>query len=221
MKTILFTRVSTDKQDNDNQKLFLMEYAQRNNIVIDEVIETVVSSKVNRKDRKIDKVIDNLNSNDQILVYSLDRIGRSTLETLNIIEDIKNKGIILNIVKDNLLIDPTNNNPMNDLTIQILTIFSNLERTFISQRTKAALQAKKEAGVILGRRKGSQGKTQYDEYHDKIVELNNLGLSATKIINYIGIGTKASLCKYIKSRNIGIEKTTKLYIPSINKEVIT
>ena len=201
-KSIAYTRVSTENQTNSNQKLNILEYAQRNDIIIDEVIEVKISSRKNKNHREIDATLNKLNKNDKLLVFSLDRIGRSTIETLQIIEEIKNKGIILIITKDNLIIDPNNTSPMNEMLLTMLSGFAQMERSFISERTKAGLEARKRDGIILGRRKGSIGKSIFDEHREKITELYQLGLSNPKIVDYIGVGTKASLGNYIKTRNI-------------------
>lgn len=201
-KNIGYTRVSTDKQVTDNQKHIILEYAHNNNLIIDKIIETTTSSKRDRSERLIDEAIKQLSCNDTIIVYSLDRLGRSTLETLQIIDDIKTKGIKLILIKDNLIIDPHNNNPMNEMMLTMLSGFAQLERSFISERTKAGLQARKDKGIKLGRKKGQQVKSIYDEHRDKIEELFGLGLSLQKIINYINIGTPPSLHKYIRTRNI-------------------
>lgn len=197
-----YTRVSTDKQTTDNQKHLILEYAFKNNLTIDKIVETTVSSKKDRRYRNIDEVLDALNEKDVLLVYALDRLGRSTLETLQIIEDIKNKGIKLILIKDSIIIDPMNNNPINEMMLTMLSGFAQLERSFISERTKAGLQARKDRGLVLGRKKGTQGKSIFDEHRDKIEELYSLGLSLNKIVAYIGIGTAPSLHKYIKTRKI-------------------
>jgi len=137
-----------------------------------------------------------------LLVYALDRLGRSTLETLQIIEDIKEKGIKLIFIKDNIIIDPMNNNPINEMMLTMLSGFAQLERSFISERTKAGLKARKDKGLVLGRKKGTQGKSIFDEHRDKIEELYSLGLSLNKIVAYIGTGTAPSLHKYIRTRKI-------------------
>lgn len=201
-KSIAITRVSTEAQTNENQKLNILEYSQRNNIQINEIIETKISSRKKRDERGIDSTLDKLERNDRLLVYSLDRIGRSTIETLQIIEDIKNKGIILIITKDNLVIDPNNTNPMNEMLLTMLSGFAQMERSYISERTKAGLEARKAQGIKLGRKKGSISKSIFDEHREKITELYQLGLSNPKIVDYIGVGTKASLGNYIKSRGI-------------------
>jgi len=197
-----YTRVSTDKQTTDNQKHLILEYAFKNNLSVDKIVETTITSKKDRKERGIDEVLEALDKEDILLVYALDRLGRSTLETLQIIEDIKNKGIKLILIKDNIIIDPNNNNPMNEMMLTMLSGFAQLERSFISERTKAGLKARKDKGLVLGRKKGTQGKSIFDAHRDKIEELYKLGLSLQKIVNYIGIGTAPALHKYVKTRTI-------------------
>jgi DNA invertase Pin-like site-specific DNA recombinase len=202
MKTIAFTRVSTDKQTTDNQKLVILEYAQNNRITLDEIIETTVSSKKNREEREIDTLIERMNDRDHLIVYSLDRLGRSTLETLQIIEDIKNKGIILTFIKENIIIDKHNTNPMNEMMLTLLSGFAQLERSFISERTKLGLEARKAQGIKLGRQKGQQVTSIFDDHKSRIKELVFLGVTHKKIHENINIGTVQSLGKYIKSREI-------------------
>jgi len=202
MKILSFTRVSTDKQTTDNQKHIILEYAHNNNLKINKIIETTVTTRKKREDREIDTVIQELNDKDILLVYSLDRIGRSTLETLQIIEDIKNKGIKLIIIKENLVIDKHNTSAMNEMMLTMLSGFAQLERSFISERTKAGLQRVKENGTKLGRQKGQQVKSIFDEHKDKIVELVKLGVTNKRIHEYINIGTVQSLGKYINTRKL-------------------
>lgn len=208
-KNIGYTRVSTDKQFTDNQKHIILEYAHNNNLIIDKIIETTTSSRKHRSERLIDEAINQLSCNDTIIVYSLDRLGRSTLDTLQIIDDIKTKGIKLILIKDNLIIDPNNDSPMNEMLLTMLSGFAQLERSFISERTKAGLKARKDKGIKLGRKKGQQVKSIFDEHREKIIELHSLGLSLNKIVNYIHTGTAPSLHKYIKTRKI--EKYTFSY----------
>jgi len=181
-KTYGYARVSTDGQHTDNQRHLILEYAFKNKIKVDDIVETTVSSKKARHERSIDIVLNELDKGDTLLVYALDRLGRSTLETLQIIEDIKNKGIKLHLIKDSIIIDPFNTNPMNEMLLTMLSGFAQLERSFISERTKAGLQARKDKGMTLGRKKGSQGKSIFDEHRVKIEELYRLGLSLKKIV---------------------------------------
>lgn len=201
-KFIGYTRVSTQDQTNDNQKNTILQYAHKNKIIVDEIVEVKISSRKNKEDREIETTLDKLNTGDTLLVSALDRLGRSTIETLQIIEDIKSKGIILIFVNDNIIIDPNNDNPINTMMLTMLSGFAQMERSFISQRVKAGLEARKEKGIKLGRKKGSQGKSIFDEHQDKIIELLGFGVSLRKIVDYIGVGTNVSLSKYIKTRGL-------------------
>jgi len=202
-----YTRVSKGVQTNENQKHIILDYAHSNGMELVEVVEIVVSSRKCREDRKIDEVLSKMGKGDTLLVYALDRLGRSTLETLSIIEDIKNKGVRLILIKDSLVIDPLNTNPMNEMLLTMLSGFAQLERSFISERTKAGLQVLKDKGIKLGRKKGQQVKSIFDPHREKIEEFYTLGLSLQKIVNYIGVGSAPSLHKYIKTRGI----TKKLF----------
>jgi DNA invertase Pin-like site-specific DNA recombinase len=75
------------------------------------------------------------------------------------------------------------------MMLTMLSAFAQLERSFISERTKAGLAARKAQGIKLGRKKGQQVKSIYDEHREKIEELFTLGLSLKKIVQYINVGS--------------------------------
>lgn len=202
-KIIGYCRVSIDKvQTTENQKLLILDYCHNQKLSVDEIVEVSISSRKDKKSRLIDETIEKLENGDTLLVYALDRIGRSTIETLTIIEEIKNKGIKLVLIKDNIIIDRNNNNPINEMMLTMLSGFAQLERSYISERTKLGLARVKANGVQLGRKKGQQVTSIYDIHKDKIIELKELGVSNKRIQDYIQVGTVQSLGKYIKSRNI-------------------
>lgn len=190
------------KQTTENQKLLILDFAHNQKLTVDEIIEVAVSSRKDKKFRLIDETIAKLNEHDTLLVYSLDRIGRSTIETLSIIEEIKNKGIKLVLIKDNIIIDRNNSNPINEMMLTMLSGFAQLERSYISERTKLGLARVKANGTQLGRRKGQQVKSIFDPFKSKISELKSLGVTNKRIHDYINIGTVQSLGKYIISRKI-------------------
>ncbi len=197
-----YARVSTGIQTTDNQRKEILDYAHTKNFLIDEIIEIEISSKKDKKSRLIDNTLEKLDQGDILIVTKLDRLGRSTIEVLQIIEDIKNKGIILHIIKDGIIVNSENDNPINQMMLTLLTGFAQMERSFISERTKSALAQRKAQGIKLGRKKGQLVKSKYDEHKDKIIELLSYGLSHQKIVNHIGIGTRQSLNDYIKSRKL-------------------
>ncbi|ELU1705333.1 recombinase family protein, partial [Campylobacter coli] len=50
---IAYIRVSTNKQELDSQKLEIMEYCHKNNIILDEILEVKISSTKSQEKRKI------------------------------------------------------------------------------------------------------------------------------------------------------------------------
>ena len=197
-----YARVSTSLQSLQNQRHEIFEYAHRNNMLIDYIFEVEISSTKNKKQRLIDCVLNKLNQGDVLIVTKLDRLGRSTIEVLQIIEEIKNKGIILHIIKDGLVIDGNISNSINDMMLTLLSGFAQMERDFISERTKSALAQRKAQGVKLGRKKGTVVKSIYDEHVEKIKDLLNKKVTISNISKIIGIGSRQSLNNYIKSRII-------------------
>jgi DNA invertase Pin-like site-specific DNA recombinase len=87
--------------------------------------------------------------------------------------------------------------------VALLSLFAQLERVMISQRTKEALAAKKAQGVILGKPKGTIQESIYDKDRDRIIELLSLGLSARKVCQkHLGYGHPSSLNYYINTRKL-------------------
>ena len=193
-----YARVSTSLQSLKNQRHEIFEYAHRNNMLIDKIIEVEISSTKNKKARLIDETLSKLTRGDVLIVSKLDRLGRSTVEVLQIIEDIKLKGIILHIIQDGLLIDCNISNPINDMLLALLSGFAQMERNFISERTKSALAQRKAQGIKLGRKKGALVKSIYDEHLNTIKELLNKKVTISNISKIIGVGTRQSLSTFIK-----------------------
>lgn len=149
MATIGYIRVSTDKQDTENQRHEIEAYAAAEGLVVDDWVEAEVSSRKSTKARKLDETLALLKRGDVLVVSELSRIGRSIRENLNTLHELGQKGVTTHIVKQGL-----RTNGKNDvLATMLLTNISfaaELERDLISQRTKAALARKKSEGMKLG-----------------------------------------------------------------------
>ena len=56
-KIIAYIRTSTDKQDLNNQKLEIFEFAKKNKLEVDDFIEMTISSRKTSKERRIDEML--------------------------------------------------------------------------------------------------------------------------------------------------------------------
>jgi DNA invertase Pin-like site-specific DNA recombinase len=196
-----YCRVSTSTQHTEKQKYILLDYAHKNSFQFEEIQEVVISSRKSKKDREINTLLNLLQNGDHLYITKLDRLGRNTKEVLEIIDELKEKNVILHILKDNIIVNPLDSNPITTMFLTLLSAFSQMERDFISERTKAGLEKARSEGKLIGKQKGSiSSNTQFEPYKEKIKEYLDLGLSYEKIVNNIKVGSKSSLYSYVKHR---------------------
>ena len=87
--------------------------------------------------------------------------------------------------------------------ITLLSLFAEMERMMISQRTKEALATKKAQGIPLGKPVGTIQKSKYDQDRERIVELLRLGISERRIsTQHLGYGRPSGLNYYVNTRHL-------------------
>ncbi|WP_440617877.1 recombinase family protein [Cysteiniphilum sp. 6C5] len=137
------------------------------------------------------------------MVSELSRLGRSIKDVLNIIEQITTiQKCRLIVIKQHIDVSPQNaNQSTNKILITIFSMLAELERDFISERTKEGLKAVKDKGIKLGKPKGTLQKSMYDKDHDRIQHLYKIGVPLKKIIEtHLGYGKYLSLKTYIEKK---------------------
>lgn len=199
-KTIAYIRASTDKQEVDNQRLEILEYARKHDLKVDDFIEVTMSSKRTTKQRRIDEVMERLEGSGILIATELSRLGRSTAEVIELVNQLVKQKVRVIFTKQNL--DITGHDMASKIIVTLFSLFAELERDLISLRTKEALAAKKSKGIRLGKPKGTVQKSMYDADLEKIKEWLELGLSGRKISKNLGYGSYISLNTYLKKRNL-------------------
>ena len=178
----IYTRVSTQDQSNDQQEDELRKYCALrgwDNITI--YTDKVSGAKSSRKGLDLMMAAVRKHRHDKILVYKIDRIGRSLSHLALLIGEFKTHGVALIVPSQGITTEE--DNPAGSLTLNILCCISEFERSLISERTKLALRHKKEKGIKLGRPK------KIDQLKDKIVSLKSKGLSIRKIAEEVSVST--------------------------------
>src|SRR5215212_11108308 len=92
-KTIAYLRASTDRQDLNNQKLEILEFARQKNLHVDEFVAITVSSRKTSKQRRIDELLHTLSELDTLIVTELSRLGRSTSEVIALVNELVQRQI--------------------------------------------------------------------------------------------------------------------------------
>ena len=193
-KTVAYIRASTIAQDVNNQRHEILEYGHREGIKVDTFIEVTVSSRHSSRQRRIEELQDRLEPGDTLIVTELSRLGRSTGEVILLINQLVAYGVIILIIKQNLRLGEGLQDITAKVMVTLLALFAEIERDFISLRTKEALAAKKAQGVILGKPKGTIQSSMYDKDKERIQELLSLGVPQKRIIeSHLEYGTTKSL----------------------------
>ena len=174
-QTIGYLRVSTVDQDMEKNKADILTLANEKNLGRVEWVEEKVSGVKDWKKRKLGEAFNALKKGDTIIVSELSRLGRSTLQILEIMKEAKERGVAVHAVKGAWTL---NGSMESKIVLTMLAMIAEIERDLISERTKEGLRARKAAGVILGRPKGP-GKSKLDQYKDEIVALLNNGSTKT------------------------------------------
>ena len=194
---IAYVRVSTNKQDVDNQKLEIKNFCEKNNITIDQWFEETVSGTKNPEKRKLGALLKQAQKDDIIICTEISRLGRSLFMVMDILNLCMSKEINVWTVKENYRLGT-------DISSAILafcfSLSAQIERDLLSSRTKAGLAKKKAEGVKLGRPVGSRNKhTKLDGKDECICELLRQGQSYSAIARIFHVD-RTTLMRHVKSR---------------------
>jgi DNA invertase Pin-like site-specific DNA recombinase len=181
-RTYAYIRVSTDKQDTENQRYEILKYANEKKLGNVEFIEETASGRKSWKDRKIGALIPKLQKGDILIVTELSRLGRSMLEIMELLSILLRAGVELHVVKNNQVLK---DDLQSKVFAMAFSIAAEIERELISQRTKEALARLRKQGKKLGRPKGS-GKSSLDQHYEQIKELIEKGVSIASIAKILG-----------------------------------
>ena len=183
-QVVIYGRCSTDKQTVSNQLNDLREVANRSGWeVIDEYLDEGVSGSKGRDKRpEFDRLLKDANRKkfDGILVWSIDRLGRSLQHLVSFLNDIQVKDIDLYIHQQGIDTATMTGKMM----FQMCGVFAEFERNIIRERVKSGLDRAKKSGKTLGRPTNVSGNTKAT-----VIELRNTGMSMNKICKTLSIGS--------------------------------
>ncbi len=201
MKTIAYLRVSTDRQDLDNQRLSVLDWAQKNDVRIDGFVEISISSRRSTKERGIDDLLSRLQEGDRLVVSELSRLGRSVGQVIAIVDGLLGQGVSFVSVKENLALSRKEQDIQSKVMVTLLGLFAEIERDLVSQRTKAGLAAARAKGKLLGRPKGRRGPSKLDGREEEIRTLLGKGVSKMSLARLLDV-SYSTLFAFIRTRGL-------------------
>ena len=191
-RVVIFARVSTNIQDYERQVNELTKLAEQNNwFVSASFCEKISGAKKNTERKELQRMIDYLRTNNinMVIVSELSRLGRDTLQVLEVIEKFNELGISLYIHNYHIetLMENGEINPMSQFLITILAEVARMERKTIRERIESGYKNYRLNGGKVGRKQGYR-KTDNDmrvQYADEI-RLLKKGLSLRNISKITG-----------------------------------
>ena len=141
MSVFSYLRVSTDQQDVQSQRHAL---SAAGIVVNQEYVDTMSGSKNSRP--ALDALLATVRRGDVIVVYRLDRLGRSMLHLVRTVLELEAKGVTVRSLSESLDTSTT----IGKLVLSLYAGMAQLERESIVERTKAGMAAARARGVTLG-----------------------------------------------------------------------
>ena len=157
-----YRRVSSVEQKFDRQELG----------ELDKVFEEKISGSTSER-LALNEMIDFVRENDEVVVYSIDRLARNLKDLQYIIEKLNGKGSRVHFIRENLIFNANSNDAFATLQFQMMGAFAEFERNIIRKRQAEGIAKAKARGVYAKR-----GTTINRE---RVKELKAKGLNITAI----------------------------------------
>lgn len=186
-----YARVSTKDQN------FNLQIDALKNTGCEKIYREVVSgAKAERA--QLNSMLENLRKGDILVVWKLDRLGRSLKHLVELVSELVKKGVGLKSINDP--IDTTT--AQGRLSFNIFASLAEFERDIIRERTQAGLSAARARGRVGGRPKGLPKKAEATAYAAETLYLEKK-LTVEQIAEKLNI-SKGTLYSYLRHRGVQI-----------------
>ena len=195
-RAALYLRVSTVDQHPETQGIELRQFAKQHGYeIVQEYVDHGVSgTKVRRP--ALDRLLKDANHHkfDAVLVWSSDRLARSTKHFLQVLDDLSELGIQFLSQREAIDTD----GPLGRAIVVIIAAIAELERSMIVERVRAGMRRAKLEGRRIGR-------TPLDINHAALVQDRLSGMSLTVVAKKYGL-SRASVVRFVRESQPPFEK---------------
>lgn len=205
MDVVIFGRVSTLIQDYDRQINELTAICtQRGWLVRSVFTEKISGAKKNAERKELSRMIEYIKAQhiDKVLVTELSRLGRDTLQVLQVIETLNDMKVSLFIQNYNIetLNEDGKVNAMSQFLITILAEIARMERKTIRERMNSGYKNFREQGGVVGRKQGyTKSEDQMRQQYSQEIKLLRKGLSLREVSKLTGhsVNTVRKVARYV------------------------
>lgn len=164
-KCFVYLRVSRVEQDEETQFKGIKEYIDRYSLPAPILISERITGKTPWRERRLGELENQIAAGDYLLVSELSRIGRNTADVLQFLAWATSKQVIVIATKSQMRIDAS---IQSKIFTTIMALASEIERDFMSQRTREGLAVARAKGKKIGRPQGQSTKHALDPFSEEI-----------------------------------------------------
>lgn len=196
-----YCRVSTHKKDKDTGEFVQTTDLQRGALISAGVVpkniyeDRISGTTTNRPG--LDELLKHLQNGDTIMVWKLDRLGRSTRNLLELAENLKQRGVNIRSVQDGI----NTSGKFGGFLLTILGACAELERENIRERVVAGITTSLANGGRIGRKKALNPYARKE-----VVSLFLAGKSVTELSRMFEVG-RATIQRTLT--NVGVSASSR------------
>ena len=181
MRVVKYQRVSTTNQEVENQTDSIDDQIERLGWTCVGQYKEVISGMKSRDTRpQLRQLLQDSKKRkfDRVIVYSLDRLGRSVVDVISTINELEEVGVNIFVVKNTI----DTSTQQGKLFTYFCSIFGEMERDMIVSRQKESIKRIREKGGKWGK-----GKLLSQGTREQIVRLKQEGMTYRKICKELGV----------------------------------
>ena len=181
MKVVKYQRISRDHQELENQTKSLDTQIERMGWTCVGEYKEIESGMKSRDSRpQLRKLLQDSKKRkfQRVITYSLDRLGRSTVDVINTIHELEEVGVNIFVVKESI----DTSTSQGKIFSQFISIFNQMEREMLLTRQRSSIERLREKETKWGK-----GKLLSQEQRNQIVKLKEEGHSYRSIKDLVGV----------------------------------
>lgn len=207
IQVAIFGRVSSDEQDFQRQISDLQKVADKNQYeVVSIITEKISGAKSNNERLGVQQLLEEARQGrfQKVLCTEVSRLGRSTLQTLQLVEELHGMGISIYLqdLNSETLNEKGEMNIQTEIMLHMLSLFSKSERSNLILRIRSGMAEAKKNGIHCGRYSGTEESREiFLAKYPKIIEGLKKGFSVRECVKLYdtSLGTVAKIRKMILS----------------------
>ena len=160
-------------------------------------VDKLFTDRQSGKDTKrpeVQAMLEYVRDGDAVVVHSIDRLARDLRDLQDIVTTLNDKGVAVSFLSEGLTFDPSKQDALATLQLQMMGSFAQFERNIIRKRQAEGIAKAKERGVYQNRTPKKPTISR-----DQVKSLRDQGLSTYKIAAQMGI-SRMSVHRILKEQ---------------------